>query len=82
MRAQIIQALDNLESVLRDAGFTLSDVVRLNYYITDVDRLFEAYDALATRLAESGCQPASTLVGVARLALPELLVEFEATAMA
>ena len=68
--------------MLRDAGFTLSDVVRLNYYITDVDRFFEAYDALATRLAESGCQPASTLVGVSRLALPELLVEFEATAMA
>jgi enamine deaminase RidA (YjgF/YER057c/UK114 family) len=82
MRAQIIQALDNVETVLRVAGFTLSDVVRLNYYITDVDRFFEAYDALATRLAESGCQPASTLVGVARLALPELLVEFEATAMA
>ena len=82
MRAQIIQALDNLETVLRDAGFTLSDVVRLNYYITDVDRFFDTYDALATRLAESGCQPASTLVGVARLALPELLVEFEATAMA
>jgi enamine deaminase RidA (YjgF/YER057c/UK114 family) len=73
MRAQIIQALDNVETVLR---------VALNYYITDVDRFFEAYDALATRLAESGCQPASTLVGVSRLALPELLVEFEATAMA
>jgi enamine deaminase RidA (YjgF/YER057c/UK114 family) len=82
MRAQIIQALDNLETVLRDAGFTLSDVVRLNYYITDVDRFFEAYDALATRLAESGSRPASTLVGVARLAMPELLVEFEATAVA
>jgi enamine deaminase RidA (YjgF/YER057c/UK114 family) len=73
MRAQIIQALDNVETVLR---------VALNYYITDVDRFFEAYDALATRLAESGCQPASTLVGVSRLALPELPVEFEATAMA
>lgn len=82
MRAQITQTMDNLETVLREAGFTLSDVVRLNYYTTDVDRFFEAYDALAARLAEAGCRPASTLLGVTRLAFPELLVEIEATAVA
>jgi enamine deaminase RidA (YjgF/YER057c/UK114 family) len=82
MRAQIVQAMDNLETVLKDAGFGLPDVVRLNYYTTDVDRFFEAYDALAARLAETGCRPAATLLGVARLALPELLVEIEATAVA
>ncbi len=82
MRAQINQALDNLETVLRQAGVALSDVVRLNYYTTDVDRLFEAYDAVVGRLAEAGCQPTSTLLGVTRLAFPELLVEIEATAVA
>ena len=82
MRAQLIQAIDNLETVLRDAGFTLSDVVRLNYYTTDVNRFFEAVDALGTRLAESGCRPASTLLEVTRLAFPEMLVELEATAVA
>jgi enamine deaminase RidA (YjgF/YER057c/UK114 family) len=82
MRAQIIQAMDNLETVLGEAGFTLSDVVRLNHYTTDVDRFFEAYDALVSRLAESGCRQASMLVGVARLAFPEMLVEIEATAVA
>ncbi len=82
MRAQIIQALDNLETVLRDAGFTLSDVVRLNYYTTDVDRFFGVYEVVVTRLAESGCRPSSTLLGVASLAFPELLVEIEATAVA
>src|SRR5215212_8042944 len=35
MRAQITQAMDNLETVLRQAGAELSDVVRLNYYTTD-----------------------------------------------
>src|SRR5918997_1504805 len=35
MRAQVNQALDNLETVLGEAGFTLADVVRLNYYTTD-----------------------------------------------
>jgi len=82
MRAQITQALDNLETVLQSAGFTLADVVRLNYYTTDVDRCLEVYDAVASRLAAAGCRPASTLLGVTRLASPELLIEIEATAMA
>jgi enamine deaminase RidA (YjgF/YER057c/UK114 family) len=82
MRAQVAQTLDNLEMVLAEAGLGLSDVVRLNYYTTDVDRFFEAYEVVASRLAESGCQPSSTLLGVAALAFPELLVEIEATAVA
>jgi len=82
MRGQITQAMDNLETVLRASGAGLSDVVRLNYYTTDVDLLLEAYDAVLGRLAESGCQPASTLLGVTSLAFPELLVEIEATAVA
>ena len=82
MDAQIAQAMDNLETVLRGAGAGLSDVVRLNYFATDVDRFFEAYGGAVGRLAEAGCRPASTLVGVERLAYPELLVEIEATAVA
>jgi enamine deaminase RidA (YjgF/YER057c/UK114 family) len=81
MRAQINQAMGNLETVLRESGAGLSDVVRLNYYATDVDLLLEAYDALLDRLGEACCQPASTLVGVTGLAFPELLVEIEATAV-
>lgn len=81
MRAQIAQAFDNLETVLREANAELSDVVRLNYYTTDIDRFFEAYDAIITRLREAGCRPASTLLGVTRLAYPEFLVEIEATAV-
>ena len=86
MRGQISQALNNIETVLENAGFELSDVVRLNYYTTDVDGFFEAFwggdDALVARLAEAGCRPASLLLGVTRLAFPELLVEIEATAVA
>ena len=80
MAAQLGLALDNLETVLRQAGLGLADVVRLNYYTTDVDRLFEAYGAAVDRLAAAGCRPASTLLGVTRLAYPELLVEIEAVA--
>ena len=82
MAAQVGQALDNLETVLRQAGFTLADVVRLNYYTTDVDAFLGALGAVGPRLAAAGCRSASTLLGVTRLAFPELLVELEATAAA
>jgi enamine deaminase RidA (YjgF/YER057c/UK114 family) len=55
--------------------------VRLNYYTTDVDKFFAAHDIVITRLKEAGCRPASTLLGVSRLAFPELMVEIEATAV-
>lgn len=82
MRAQLTLALDNLEEVLKGAGLALSNVVRLNYYTTDVDLFLKEHEVLAGRLAEHGCRPAATLLGVARLAFPELLVEIEATAVA
>jgi len=81
MRAQITLVLDNLETVLEQAGLNLSNVMRLNYYTTDVDRFFEEYDAVTNRLEQAGCRPAATLLGVQRLAFPELLVEIEATAV-
>jgi enamine deaminase RidA (YjgF/YER057c/UK114 family) len=80
MRAQISLTLDNLETVLRQAGMTLANVVRLNYYTTDVDAFLQAGDVLGARLA--GTQVASTLLGVTRLAYPEMLIEIEATAVA
>jgi enamine deaminase RidA (YjgF/YER057c/UK114 family) len=82
MRAQIGQALDNLETVLGEAGLDLANVVRLNYYTTDVDAFFGAYEVVASRLGASGARASSTLLGVARLAFPPLLVEIEATAAA
>lgn len=81
MIAQAEQALENLEAVLREGGCRLADVVRLNYYTTDVDAFFPALEVLTARLREANCQPASTLLGVSRLALPSLLVELEATAV-
>jgi enamine deaminase RidA (YjgF/YER057c/UK114 family) len=80
MGAQIGQALDNLETVLREAGFALADVIRLNYYVTDVDAFITAGETYGAKLAQAECRPASTLLGVARLAAPQLLVEIEATA--
>ena len=60
---------------------TLADIVRLTVYTTDVDTLIENAAVLG-RFNEAGCRYTSTLLGVARLAFPELLVELEATAVA
>ncbi len=80
--AQADYALANLEKVLADADMTLSDIVRLTIYTTDVDALLAAYQPLAKRLADGKCVCAQTLLGVQRLAFPELMIEIEATAMA
>jgi enamine deaminase RidA (YjgF/YER057c/UK114 family) len=83
LRAQASAALDNLETVLREADMTLANVVRLTTYVTEVDRyLAEAAAAVGGRLAAAGVQPAATLLGVTRLAFPDLLIELEATAVA
>jgi enamine deaminase RidA (YjgF/YER057c/UK114 family) len=80
MRKQIEQAFRNLEAVLAASGFGLADVVRLNYYTTDVDAFFGVSDVVGDRLGAAGCQPSGTLLGVAKLAFPGLMIEIEATA--
>jgi enamine deaminase RidA (YjgF/YER057c/UK114 family) len=80
MRRQIGQALDNLERVLREADYSLADVVRIDYYTTDADGLLAHWDVIRDRLVTAGCRAGGVLLGVSRLAFPELLIEIEATA--
>jgi len=82
MAAQIGLAADNLEAVLEGAGMGLSNVVRLNFYTTDVDAFFANAAVLGERTGAAGVAPPGTLLGVARLAFPELMIEIEATAVA
>jgi len=82
MAAQLAQAFDNLETVLAKGGMSLRNVVRLNYYVTDVPAYLAASASVAERLAKAGCQPPGTLLGVAALFHPDAVVEIEATAVA
>lgn len=82
MAAQLALSVDNLEAVLSEVGMSLANLVRLNVYTTDVDLLFQHYGVLAGRLGAAGVAPASTLLGVTRLAVPGQLVEVEGTAVA
>jgi enamine deaminase RidA (YjgF/YER057c/UK114 family) len=81
MRAQVNKTIDNLETVLSKAGYSIANVVRLNIYTTDMDLFFESYDVIVTRVTGAGARFASTLIGVTRLAIPEMMVEIDATAV-
>jgi enamine deaminase RidA (YjgF/YER057c/UK114 family) len=81
MPKQISQALDNLETVLKQAGVSLANVVRLNYYTTDMAAFFAAAPTLRSRLGAAEYKPASTLLGVAQLFHPDIMIEIEATAV-
>ena len=82
MAAQLDRAFDNLETVLSQAGFALTDVVRLNYYVTDVKAFSAAGATIGTRLASVPVKPSGCLLGVSSLFHPDAMVEIEATAMA
>jgi len=82
MAAQLALSLDNLEAILGESGMSLVNLVRLNVYTTDVDLLFQHYGVLAARLGAAGVAPTTTMLGVTRLAIPDLMVELEGTAAA
>lgn len=80
MVAQLEQVLKNLQIALKSQGADFSHVTKITIYTTDVDA-FRAADAAAVRAKYFGAnRPASTLVGVTRLASPDYKVEIEATA--
>jgi enamine deaminase RidA (YjgF/YER057c/UK114 family) len=81
MAAQLELALDNLEAVVAAADMTLANVVRLNVYTTDVDELFKHWASLPGRFANSDGRFVTSVLGVTRLAAPQLLVLLEATAV-
>ena len=77
--AQAKQALENLKRVLEASGAHFKDIVKLNTYVTTME-FIPVYREL--RQSYFGDHyPASTLVQVAGLVLPELLIEIEAVAV-
>jgi enamine deaminase RidA (YjgF/YER057c/UK114 family) len=79
---QMKQALHNVRCALAAAGAKPQDVVRATTYVVDYgpDKIEIVTGALAEFFGV-GHLPASTLVGVQALALPEFMVEIEVTAV-
>ena len=76
--AQTREALRRIEVALNQAGATLSDVVRTRIYVTDISRWREVAAVHSDVFGD--IRPAATMVEVAALIAPELLVEIEADA--
>ncbi len=74
--AQAEQTLHNLERTLGECGASLADVVRTRMFLTNRDDAGAI--AEVHRQFFSTIQPAATLVIVAGLFEPELLIEIEA----
>ncbi|OBK72718.1 RidA family protein [Mycobacterium sp. 1164985.4] len=76
--AQTRDALKRIETALHEAGASLSDVVRTRIYVTDIS-LWRDVGAMHAEVF-GDIRPAATMVEVAALIAPDLLVEIEADA--
>ena len=76
--AQVTQCIANIGEALAKLGVTLSDVVRTRMFVTDISR-WEEYGR-AHGAAFGDVLPATSMIGVAALIDPRMLVEVEAVA--
>ncbi|HUZ77894.1 MAG TPA: RidA family protein [Chloroflexota bacterium] len=80
IRVQTQRAWDRLAAVLREAGGSLRDIVKVTVYLTDM-RYQQAQGEVRAALFPPGTPPASTLVQCVALAEPAALIEIEGIAV-
>lgn len=78
VEAQVRNCLATIARALEEDGFSLADVVRARYYVTDRADVHRVYPVLGEVFGE--IRPAATMV-VCGLAEPEMKVEIEVTAL-
>jgi 2-iminobutanoate/2-iminopropanoate deaminase len=78
--AQTEQVFENLKSVLDHVGAAFADVVKVTVFVVDMSHRAEINPVRQRFFGQA--RPASTLVEVSALALPEALVEIEAVVYA
>ena len=78
--AQARQVFANLDACLKAAGATFADVVKLNFYVTDITHL-PAIRPIRDEYVDTTNPPASTAVQVVALFSPDALLEIEAYAL-
>ncbi|WP_378187072.1 RidA family protein [Aquimarina sp. W85] len=80
MKTQLIQAIENLERVIKEAGYKCENIVRLNFYTTSLEELFTCFDVFQDWITGHNIQQASTVLEVKSL-FETLKIELEATAV-
>lgn len=78
LKAQATQVLENIKGILEANNATMDDIVKVTLYVTDMRAYDELTDIRMKYFPKNG--PASVIVEVSKLALPELMVEIEAVA--
>ena len=76
--AQSVQAIRNIEKVLKRAGASLEHVVRTRMFVTDIQR-WEDYGRAHGEFFKT-IKPCATMVEVRALIDPRMLIEIEADA--
>lgn len=79
MYSQTKFALQKIEKVVKEAGFSMEDVVRTRLFVTDISKWEEAGKAHAEFFRN--IKPCTTLLEVSKLIEPDYLIEIEATAI-
>lgn len=82
MKAQLALCIANLGAVLEQAGLSYANVTGIRVYTTDIGATLANWGEVVGPFNALGHRPASTLLQVAGLFSPDLLVEIEATAAA
>jgi reactive intermediate/imine deaminase len=78
-KAQARAVLQAVKAQVEAGGGTIANIVKVNIYVTDIRH--RADYAMIREEFFGKKMPASTMVGVAALALPEFLIEIEAVAV-
>lgn len=83
LAAQAEQVFQNLQACLASAGATFADVTKMTTFIVGYQaaRDREVVGAVREKYLPKDNPPASTLLGVQALALPDIMIEIEATAV-
>ena len=80
MRAQAQQTFENLKAALEASGAKFENVVKLNYYFTDITQIAVVRE-VRDKFINAANPPASTAVEVKRLFRDPFLIEVEAVAV-
>ena len=81
-RAQVERVFENLKTALAAAGATFADVVKITYFVVGLNpEHVPVVREVRRKYLDADNPPASTLVGVAALVVPDWLIEIDLVAV-